>query len=94
MAVVSFLYLSSVLSANVMQLWEDLFEGEADVRPMMIFDHQDRSGACPGGLTRRLGFGRHEDGIPRRTGTRPPHPPNPTPCPYRRRLHIMTGLDW
>ena len=62
--------------------------------PIMNVDEQNQEGAChrpgetgdgwgPGGQTGRQGSVRHEDGIPTRTGTRPPHPPHPTPCPYR-----------
>ena len=40
--------------------------------------------ACPGGNAIRPGSVRHEGRTATRTSTRPPHPPNPSPCPYRR----------
>ncbi len=39
--------------------------------------------ACPAGMTSGLGSVRSTGLIPTRTSTRPPHPPHPTPCPYR-----------
>src|SRR5229473_6311901 len=39
--------------------------------------------ACPRGMTSGLGSVRPTGLIPTRTSTRPPHPPHPTPCPYR-----------
>src|SRR5579863_4582399 len=39
--------------------------------------------ACPGHNTIRWGFVRQTGRLPTRTSTRPPHPPDPTPCPYR-----------
>src|SRR5262249_26449391 len=39
--------------------------------------------ACPGGHTMRWDSATQTDRTPTRTGTRPPHPPNPAPCPYR-----------
>ena len=40
--------------------------------------------ACPGGNAIRPGSVRPDGHTPTRTSTRPPHPPNPSPCPYRR----------
>src|SRR5579859_7775304 len=39
--------------------------------------------ACPRGITIRSDFLRQKDHGPTRTGTRPPHPLRPSPCPYR-----------
>src|ERR1700680_2249513 len=39
--------------------------------------------ACPRGNRIRLGSVRPDGHTPTRTSTRPPHPPNPAPCPYR-----------
>jgi hypothetical protein len=44
--------------------------------------------ACPRGSAIRLGSVRQDGHTPTRTSTRPPHPPNPAPCPYRRRPPI------
>ncbi len=41
--------------------------------------------ACPAGQTIQQGEVRHAGRIPPRTGTRPPHPLHPSPCPYRTR---------
>jgi len=38
--------------------------------------------ACPAGQTIHQGEVRHAGRIPPRTGTRPPHPLLPSPCPY------------
>jgi hypothetical protein len=77
--------------------------------PMMNIDNQDRSCAChrPVGTRGGGGDGRgpcacpgshtihqHEGRIPRRTGTRPPRPLHPSPCPYRTRgsVSALTGF--
>ena len=44
--------------------------------------------ACPVGNAIRPGSVRPDGRTPTRTSTRPPHPPNPTPCPYRTRAGV------
>src|SRR5579859_2152280 len=48
--------------------------------------------ACPRRNMIRLGFIRPTACTPTRTGTRPPHPLHPSPCPYRTRPHIIPSF--